>query len=126
MAGGKGGSQTTRVQIPGWLEDAGQRTVQRGEDVARIGYVPWGGPDVAATTPMQNAAFQGANSAANAFGLPTVSNPTGMPQASTYAGGVRGYSGRPMYDRAIADLQANRPGQYDAIMRMFVNPGRPR
>lgn len=121
MPGGLGGSQSTQVKLPSWLNEAAQRTVDRGEDAARIGYVPWTGPDVAAFSPMQNAAFQGTNQAAAAFGMPT-SQGTGMPAPTTFAGGMQGYSSAPMFNAAVEDLRTSRPGQYAAIQSMFVNP----
>ena len=67
--GGKGGSQTTQVSIPPWLEQAAQRNIAKAEDISQIGFVPYMGPDVAAFTPMQQASFMNTGSAAQAFGL---------------------------------------------------------
>lgn len=119
--GGKGGSQTTRVQLPQFIESAAERAVQRGEDVGRIGFVPFTGPDVAAFTPQQEAAFAGTNQAASAFGLPSMQG-TGLPQPETFAGGVRGFSSAPLFEQALAELQATRPGQFDAINSFFIDP----
>ena len=123
MSGGKGGSQTTEVQIPQWLEDAARENIARGSDVAKLGYTPYYGPDVAAMTPMQVAAAQNINQGASAFGLAAPSDPmAGMPQAQTFAGGVQGYSSGPIYDQSLEMLKQNRPGQYDAITGMFIDP----
>lgn len=122
MSGGKGGSKTSTVQIPAWLEQAAQANIRRAEDVAALGNVPYYGPDVAAMTPMQMQAGQGINSAAGAFGLGTTDLSMGMPAPQTFAGGVQGYSSGALYDQALRELQARAPGQYDAITRMFVNP----
>ena len=121
MSGGKGGSQTTTVEIPQWLEDAARKNIARGEGVATIGYVPYYGPEVAAFTPMQDAAFANANAAASAYGLAPPTG-TGMPAATTFNGGVRGYSSGGLYDQAVAELMARRPGQYNAITGMFIDP----
>lgn len=67
--GGKGGSQTTKVEIPEFIERAGERNIDKAEEISRIGYVPQFGPDVAAMTPMQEAAGQNIMKAAGAFGL---------------------------------------------------------
>ena len=110
--GGKGGKQTTEVQIPQWLEDAARENIARGSDVAKLGYTPYYGPDVAAMTPMQQAAAQNINQGASAFGLAAPSDPmAGMPQAETFAGGVQGYSYGPIYDPSLAAIPQNRPGQ---------------
>ena len=120
--GGKGGSQTTEVKIPAWLEQAAQRNIGRAEELAQIGYTPYYGPDVAALTPMQVEAMRGASAAANAFGLGGGDPMAGMPQAQTFAGGVQGYSSAPLFQQSVDQLQAQRPGQYDAMMAPFINP----
>lgn len=124
MSGGKGGTQTTEVKIPEWLEAAAKENLARGQAVANIGYTPYYGPDVAAMTPMQLAAIQGTSSAAGAFGLPGggMTGMEGMPTPQTFAGGVQGYSSGGLYDQALSELQTRRPGQYNAITGMFVDP----
>lgn len=124
MSGGKGGRETTEVKIPEWLEAAAKENLARGQGVANIGYTPYYGPDVAAMTPMQMASMQGTSSAAGAFGLPGggMTGMEGMPTPQTFAGGVQGYSSGGLYDQALAELQTRRPGQYNAITGMFVDP----
>ena len=39
--GGKGGSTSTEVSIPAWLEDAAKSGLARGQQAAGIGYVPY-------------------------------------------------------------------------------------
>ena len=120
--GGKGGKTTTEVKIPAWLEEAAMRNIGRAETVAGLGYAPYYGPDVAAMTPFQLASGQGINSAASAFGLPTVDVNMGMPTAQTFDGGLRAYSSGGLYDQAVRELETRRPGQYDAITGLFVDP----
>lgn len=120
--GGKGGSQTTQVEIPAWLESAAQRNIGRAEELAQIGYTPYYGPDVAALTPMQQAGMQNTSSAAQAFGMAGGDPMAGMPQAQDFGGGVSGYSSAPLYDAAVAQLQSQRPGQYAAMQAPFINP----
>ena len=122
MSGGKGGSTTSTVKIPAWLEQAAQANIRRAEDVAALGNVPYYGPDVAAMTPMQIAAGQGINTAAGAFGLGTNDLSMGMPAPQTFAGGVQGYSSGGLYDQALRELQMRSPAQYNAITGMFINP----
>lgn len=119
--GGKGGSQSSSVQLPGFINDAAERAVARGEQAGSIGFVPFSGPDVAAFSPSQEAAFAGTNQAASAFGLPT-SQGTGLPEAQEFAGGLRGFSSKPLLDEAIATLGAERPGQLAAIQSGFIDP----
>lgn len=120
----KGGSTSTSVEIPKYIEDAAKRNLNRAEGIAGLGYVPYYGADVAAFTPMQEAAFGSTNMAASAFGMPTVgaSQLTGMPEAQTFAGGMRGYSSAPMYEQSLQELQARRPGQYEYMQGFFIDP----
>jgi hypothetical protein len=128
MSGGKGGSTTSQVQIPAYIEEASQKNLARANEISQLGYTPYYGPDVAAFTPSQEAAFQGTADAASAFGMPTmqVNQPGmtsyGMPQPTQYAGGFRGYSSAPMYEQSQQALQTNAPAQYDFIRGMFINP----
>ncbi len=121
MGGILGGRNQSSVQLPGFIEDAAQRAIQRGEQAAQIGFVPFSGPEVAAFTPMQEAAFAGTNQAASAFGLPTVSGPQ-FPEPETFAGGVRGFSSGGLLDDAIFQLGQERPGQLEAIQSFFIDP----
>ena len=129
MSGGKGGSQTTKVEVPKYIEDAAKANLARADEISRIGYTPYYGPDVAAFSPMQQASFQNTADTASAFGLaaPTTQQDImgGMPAPTTYAGGVSGYSSAPMYEQSLAQLQAQRPAQYQAIMDQFIDPGTP-
>ena len=120
--GGKGGSQTTQVTIPAWLEQAAQRNIAKAEDISQTGFVPYMGPDVAAFSPMQQAAFQGTNQMAQAFGMGGADPMAGMPQAQQFAGGVQGYSAYPLYSQSLANLQATAPGQFAPLQAPFINP----
>lgn len=123
MSGGKGGSTTTTVKVPKFLETAAKRNLTRADEIAKIGYVPYYGPDVAALTPMQQAAMANTNAASEAFGLSAPQDAmAGMPQAQTFAGGVQGYASAPMYQGSLEQLRATNPAQYAAITSMFVNP----
>lgn len=121
MAGGKGGSQS--VKVPKWVEEAGQRNLARANEIAQLGPVEYRGPDVAAFTPMQQAAFANTGAAAQAYGLSGggMTGMEGMPVAQQMAGGGYGYSAAPIYDAALAELQATAPGQYDFIRNMFID-----
>ena len=126
MSGGKGGSSTTEVKVPQYIEDAARANLARADEISKIGYTPYYGPDVAAFTPMQQASFQGTSDLASAFGMATPSSQQdiygGMPAPTTYANGVRGYSSAPMFEQSLAELEARRPGQYAAINAPFIDP----
>ena len=123
MAGGKGGSTTSTVTIPEYIEAAAQRNLNKAERISQIGYTPYYGPDVAAFTPMQQAGFQNTAGMADAFGLAGGgTGMEGMPTPTTYAGGIQGYSSAPIFEQSMAELEARRPGQYAAINAPFIDP----
>ena len=118
--GGKGGKKTEETTIPEWLRGPASRNLARAEAVQQIEYMPYYGPDVAAFTPAQNAAFDANIGAAEAFGLlapNTLTATSGMPTPTDWDG-FSGYSSQPMYESALAELKAKQPGavaQYDAL-----------
>ena len=120
--GGKGGSQSTSVTVPPWLEQAAQNNLARADELSQIGYTPYYGPEVAGMTGTQLASMQNTGQAANAFGLASADPMAGMPAAETFAGGVQGYSSQPMYQQSLDALQAANPGQFAALMAPFINP----
>ena len=108
--GGKGGSTTSQVQIPAWMQEAAQQNLARANEVSRIGYTPYFGPDVAALQPSQIAAMQNTNNAASAFGMAAPTDVmAGMPQAQQFAGGIQGYSSAPAFQQSVDALAALRP-----------------
>jgi len=126
MAGGKGGSTTSSVTIPEYIEEAARRNLAKAEGISQIGYVPYFGPDVAAFTPFQQAGFQQTADVASAFGLGTPTTQAdimgGMPEPTQFAGGVRGYSAAPLYQQAVDELAAQRPAQAQYIESFFIDP----
>ena len=125
MSGGKGGTSTSTVAVPEYIESAAKRNLTRADAISQLGYVPYYGPDVAAFSPMQNAAFENSAGAASAFGLatPSGSNVYGtMGPATDYGNGVLGYSSQPLYQGAVDKLRENAPGQYKAMTGMFIDP----
>jgi len=124
MAGGKGGSTTTSVQVPEYIEEAAKRNLSRADVISQIGYVPYYGPDVAAFTPTQEAAFQNVAGQAGAFGLTTPAGGAmaGMPTPQEFAGGVRGYSSAPLYEQSLGEFARRRPAQFNLIESLFINP----
>jgi len=124
MSGGKGGSQTSTVEIPEYIEAAAQRNLNKAERISQLGYVPYYGPDVAALTPMQQAAMQNVAGAASAFGMATPQGQDiyGMPAPTEYAGCIQGYSSAPMFEQAQAELARQRPAQKSYIDSFFIDP----
>ena len=126
MSGGKGGSTSSSVEIPEYIEKAAQRNLNKAERISQLGYVPYYGPDVAAFTPMQQASFQNTANVANAFGMgaPTSQSDImgGMPTPTQYAGGVSGYSSAPLYEQSLNALAMERPAQKAYMDSFFINP----
>ena len=122
----KGGSTTSAVTIPEYIEAAAQRNLNKAERISQIGYTPYYGPDVAAFTPMQQAGFQNTADLAGAYGMAAPSSQQdiygGMGPATTYAGGVQGYSSAPMFEQSLQSLAQNRPGQKSYIDSFFIDP----
>lgn len=122
MSGGKGGEQTTTVDVPQWMEDAARQNLAMGQRVAGIGYMPYYGPDVAAFSPMQTAAMQNTANLASAFGMQAPTDVTaGMPQAQEFAGGLLGYSSQPLFAESAQQLREQRPEQYAQYMGLYPN-----
>ena len=115
------GSEKSTTSVPDWVKKPIMDNVARATGVANMGYTPYYGPDVAAFTPMQNAAFDGTNQAAAAFGMPTATG-NGMPAPQTFAGSIQGYSSAPMYEAALAALRVKDPARYNALMQMNTMP----
>ena len=109
MSGGKGGGQSTKTEIPEWAESATKRNLARAEEVQKIGYMPYYGPDVAGFTPTQQAAMQNNLAAASAFGMAAPTDAmAGMPQAQDFGGGISGYSSGNLFDQAVAEFESKR------------------
>ena len=116
----KSGSETTETTLPSWLQDPVQRNLQRAEDLQRLPFMPYRGPEVAAFNPNQVSAFQNNVDAARAFGFNTpVDAMSGMPEASKYADGSFGYDSNSLYDQALKDSQAYDPAAFDKYQSFF-------
>lgn len=121
MSGGKGGGRTTTTEIPAYIEDAAKSNLALADKISNIGYTPYYGPDVAAFTPMQDAAFQNTQDAASAFGMNTGAGQY-APEPTEFAGGVMGYSSAPMFEQSVENLAQFRPAQSQYMDTFFMNP----
>ena len=121
MSGGKGGSQTQKVEIPAWLEGPVKENLARAKDVQQLDYMPWMGPTVAAQTPLEMAAMQNTGQAAGAFGMAGggMTGMEGMPAPQQFAGGVTGYSDFPIYEQARNLYAQQNPAQFAARQSLF-------
>lgn len=112
MAGGMGGSETTEQSIPGWLEGPTKEMLQRSVDSGKTGYMPYYGPEVAGFDPMQMAAIGNMNQAASAFGMNTAQPAVGTGDLSSIE----------LYNQAMDQFAAERPGQKSYYDSFFVDP----
>ena len=121
-----GGSTSSSVTVPDYIENAARRNLDKAERISQIGYTPYYGPDVAAFTPMQQASFQNTANVADAFGMGTPSSGFdimgGMGEPTQYANGVRGYSSAPIYEQSLDELAARRPAQKAYMDSFFIDP----
>ena len=122
MSGGKGGSSTKSVEVPEYIEDAAKSNLALADKISNIGYTPYYGADVAAFSPMQEAAFQNTQDAASAFGMNTGGGGSYLPQATEFAGGVKGYSSAPLFEQSVENLAQFRPAQSQYMDTFFMNP----
>lgn len=123
MSGGKGGGSRTSVQIPQWIQDPMQRGISRAEDMSRMGYQPYYGPEVAAFSPMQIAAMQSSADAASAFGLaPQMDVSAGIPTPTEYVGGVRGYGSGDIFEQSLNEFNKRQPAQAAIYNDLFAGP----
>jgi hypothetical protein len=126
MSGGKGGSTTSEVTVPDYIENAAKANLAKADAISQVGYTPYYGADVAAFNPMQQAAFQNTADTASAFGMATPTSPTdimgNMGAPTVYANGVTGYSSAPMFQDSVDTLNYLRPAQANLIDSFFVNP----
>lgn len=118
----KGGSSDKEATLPAWQEKAYQQGINLATDASATGYVPYTGPEVAAFSPLQQAAFAGTDQMAGAFGMQGTGGQQYMPQAETFGNGVQGYSSIGLYDDAVQGLRQRAPAQADYIASFGIDP----
>jgi len=122
--GGKGGSEEQIVRLDPRLEEGAANAIALAMQSAALPYRPNRGVTVAGMSPQQQAAFQGADQAAQAFGLPG-SQGSYLPQTQTTPEGYRGYSTGGTYDQSIAaSLSPQDLAQRNAILAKYGESGR--
>ena len=124
MAGGKGGSQTSSVEIPEYIEAAAQRNQTKPSAFRSLAMFRIMALINAALTPMQQAGDE--NVARRGWRVqmatPQGQDIYGMPAPTEYAGGIQGYSSAPMFEQAQTELAARRPAQKSYIDSFFIDP----
>lgn len=115
MPKGKSSEKTQTVQLPKEIEDQAKENLVLAKALASLQYAPNFGITTAAFTPQQEAAFQGTQNAASAFGMP-VAQGTGMPKAET-VNGISGYSTKPYYEHSLAQMDPKVREQYENFLQ---------
>jgi len=115
-----GGSQSTEVKVPEYIERGGKELLAEAQKVMKIPYAPLYGPTVAAFNEADRASRSNVNAMAKAFGMAGAGD-FSMPEEID-VGGVRGYSSAPLYEQALEELKTRQPGTYQAIMNQFIDP----
>lgn len=120
-----GGSQTqdtnstTVNKPPKWFSDAAIKSLEVADRINQAGYVPYMGNQVAAFTPMQQSAMQGANDwLAASNGTKAVDAMAGMPKAKVDGSGVAGYESATGMMRNLELIKQRFPQQY-ALLSQF-------
>lgn len=135
--GGKGGNTQTTVEIDPRLEQIGVATGVGALKTASLPFRFPRGVQIAAFTPQQQAAMQGASEAAGALGLATA-NPAAMPAPERNSMGIFGYDPSHLYDdmigrtytqediqarQEISDYYAQEAAEIDSMPREFRGGG---
>tara|TARA_X000001036_G_scaffold428740_1_gene458943 strand:+ start:412 stop:852 length:441 start_codon:yes stop_codon:yes gene_type:complete len=116
----KGGRESNDATMPKFFETALQQSIGMGQDAAAMPYAEYRGPDVAAFSPMQEAAFRNQQNAMNAFGMQ--GGQGGYMPTPVNAGGAIGYSSAPVYDQARQNLQTFSPATAEYIPSFGIDP----
>lgn len=120
----KGGTTEARTTLPKFQETAIQQGMGQARDIATLMDTPMPlyGPQIASFSPLEQASFQGTDMMAGAFNMPTTGGQQYLPQAQTYAGGIQGYSARPMVDQMMSQYEAERPAQAQYRSTFGIDP----
>ncbi len=111
--GGKGGGQSSSVEIPAWLEGASQRNVQRAESLAGVGHQNYYGPSIAAFNPAQNFVFDSLLGATGTMGFGDMGMTASemQPTPTDFGNGLLGYETGSIADAAVDEWRGRNPSQ---------------
>jgi len=110
---GRPSKEVTRTEIPEWERRAAQEAQAMTAGAARLGYIPYYGPEIAPLSQAEQAYAQQTQDLASAFGMYT---PPSMPSGTM---GGQPMSSGDVLDLAISNLQARRPEQYQALQGLL-------
>lgn len=111
MSGGKGGSQSSQVQIPGYMEDALRQQLARAQAVQNMPYAPIMGPTMAGFTSGQKAGMESQAALAQRMGIIPQEYDVAsgyMPGAIDVGNGLTAYASYPgAKERVLAAYEEN-------------------
>ena len=117
-----GSSKTESKEKPEHIVNAEKDALAMANYLSKLGYVPRTGVQIAGLSDRTIDSMRGTNSGLEAFGLPTSDVMANIPQTTTSASGIDGYTTTSGLDELIATMQRDRPAQYNYIMDMFIDP----
>jgi hypothetical protein len=123
--GGKGGSQTTttKMELDPRLERGAAAAIAGGLSAASLPFRPANAVSIAAFTPQQQAAFQGADAASSAFGLGSA-NANATPTPVMSGSGIMGYNTFGDYQRIrAASMPQEEQAKQQGILDYFASEG---
>ena len=111
-------TQETKQEIDPQVAANSEANMGLARMLASLGFQPYGGTDVAAFTPQQEASFDASNMAAGAFGMPTAFNwRDSMPTPTESESGIMGYNTQDMMKKEIGD---ERYGELTDFLAQFA------
>lgn len=113
--------QTVATNVPQYVTDAHRGAIGQAEALNQIGFIPSFGPQVAGATPAMEAAYQGFDDIATAFGMPAGAA-GGLPQTNSSVYGAGAYATYPMFEENLRRFAEHRPAQAEAYNAMFMDP----
>ena len=117
-----GSSKTETREKPAHIVEAEKDALAMANYLSKLGYMPRTGVQIAGLSDRTLDSMRGTNSGLEAFGLPTSDVTANIPQTTTSASGIEGYTTTSGLDELIATMQKDRPAQYKYIMDMFIDP----
>jgi len=124
MSGGKGGSQSSQVQIPGYMEDALRQQLARAQAVQNMPYAPIMGPTMAGFTSGQKAGMESQAALAQRLGIiPQEYDVSSgyMPGAIDVGNGLTAYASYPgAKERVISAFEEN-PALQRSYESLYAN-----
>tara|TARA_X000001036_G_C20615808_1_gene780895 strand:+ start:588 stop:1241 length:654 start_codon:yes stop_codon:yes gene_type:complete len=117
-----GSSKTETKEKPPHIVEAEKDALAMANYLSKLGYMPRTGVQIAGLSDRTLDSMRGTNSGLEAFGLPTSDVTANIPQTTTSASGIEGYTTTSGLDELIATMQKDRPAQYKYIMDMFIDP----